>query len=252
MRLLLLVLGLISVVKTEAKCSSEQLTISPGRTELHENTCLLFEGYGTTQQFIETLSLDSDAFLTAENGEKIKLNAIAYNPGQFRINQAILQPEQSLTPGIKYTLNFENLDQAAHVPYELAPGEPLPTWTVKAATINQHVKLFTPPKLIRSQAELYGCGPTVSAEFEFITNSDTPVLVKTELMDLTDQTTHTYFLHTSAKDTLSIGHGMCSGAFRYNPKHHYQVRFSIMDSCNAQTNDWTDWIVFENPFRSLD
>ncbi len=252
MRILLLILGLISAVTAGAKCMSEQLTISPNQDEVNENACLLFESYGTAQPFIETLSFDTQVFLTADNGEEIQLNTIAYNPGQFNVNQAILQPEHSLTPGLTYTLNFGKLDHLDRLPHSLGPDQAPRTWTAKADTQRPPIKLFTPPKFIKSEAQFFGCGPAVNAKFEFITNSDTPVLVKTELMDLTDGKTYSYFLKTSTKDTLSIGHGMCAGAFRFKPKHEYQVRFSIMDSCNTLADDWTDWIGFENPFRSLE
>jgi len=69
-------------------------------------------------------------------------------------------------------------------------------------------------------------------------------------MDLTDEETKIYFLKTSKKDTITIGHGMCSGGFSFKPNHLYQARFSIMDNCNSYQDEWTDWIEFESPYQS--
>ncbi len=41
------------------------------------------------------------------------------------------------------------------------------------------------------------------------------------------------YLELDDKENLNVGHGMCSGAFIYEPTHKYKVRFSIMDMCGS-------------------
>ncbi len=250
--LLFLCVILIGLGQAESKCRSGQLTVQPKENELQPNSCLMIEGYGTQQKFIESLADDMPFFLESDSGEQIELNLINYNQGGFRINQSILQPKKSLVPGNQYTLVFKNPTSPESIPQSLNPEETTRSWMVQTDTPSTPIKLMIEPKFIQAKTQFFGCGPAANAEFEFITDSNTPTLVKTEVMDITDGTTQRYFIKTTHKNTLEIGHGMCSGAFSYKPKHEYQARFSIMNDCNTQKDNWTDWVEFENPFQDFE
>ncbi len=238
----------MSYGKLDARCFSGQLNIFPGSIEIQPNSCLLIEGYGNQQKFVESLNDDMPFLLESNSGEQIELNLIEYNQGGFRVNQSILRPDKNLIPGDQYTLKFKNPEDLDSIPYSLQSDEPPRSWTAQTGTSPTPIKLMIEPKFIQAESKFFGCGPDATAEFEFITDSNNSTLVKTEVMNITDGTTQRYFIKSTNKDTLIVGHGMCAGAFRFKPNHEYQARFSIMNDCNTQQDNWTDWVEFDNPF----
>jgi hypothetical protein len=65
------------------------------------------------------------------------------------------------------------------------------------------------------------------------------------LRNKTNQTT-TYYL-TPDKEFFSIGHGMCSGAFRFREGQEFKATFDLVDA-SRNINIWSDAKVkFEKP-----
>lgn len=250
MKAFFIVFFIFNITQSQAKCSSEGFYIFPKNKALNQNSCLLMEGYGRNLQFVESLTKEYPVYLESEDKQKIKLNIVQFNEGAFRVNQVLLKPEEYLTAATKYTLKIGNLDESESVPYALRVEQKPIYWHTNSNTNNQPAKLLTTPKLINKSTVRYGCGPSKTATFEFITDSNSTVLVKTELMDLTDGTSRTYFLKTNKEGTLTIGHGMCSGAFDFKQNHLYQARFSTMDDCNFYQDEWSDWIEFDSPYNT--
>lgn len=242
---------LLNLGKSDAKCSSGRLSLFPDNTEIHPNACLMIDGYAMSQKVVESFNY-TPVSLQSDSGDQVKLSVVEYNQGGFNINQSILQPEKSLTPGAKYTFKFENPEKLGSLAHTLLPEKhkhhPL---TIKSGISTTPSKLLIAPKFIKAETRFYGCGPSSNAIFEFITDSNESSLVKTEVMDMTDGTTQRYFIRTE-KDTLFVGHGMCSDAFSYEPNHEYKARFSIMNSCNTQQDNWTEWIRFDNPYEGYE
>ena len=56
-----------------------------------------------------------------------------------------------------------------------------------------------------------------------------------------------YFLPLSESNKLNVGHGMCSGAFKYEREKSYKIRFSPIDINGNDSDTWTEWIAFESP-----
>lgn len=210
----------------------------------------MIEGYGNIQSLVESLDKDHPVYLESSDNHIVNLNVIDFNSGDFRINQAILQPEVDPIEGLTYQLKIDNLDLAESVPYTFQKDSKPILFKVEAIKDQEPARLLADPKLKSKSTVFYGCGPAINAVFEFITDSNVPVLVKTELVNITDNTTKTYFLKTREDDTLVIGHGMCSGAFSYRPEHLYKVRFSLMNTCNSYEDEWSEWIEFESPYES--
>ena len=95
----------------------------------------------------------------------------------------------------------------------------------------------------------YGCGPAAYAIFEVLNKPDSEVWFNTEVVDMeTNLSTHFYI--RAYESELKVGHGMCSGGFKFKKGGTYKVRFTTVNS-NQMTLTRTDWIVFDSPYNDL-
>lgn len=255
MKTFFLVLMALFSIQIHAKCMSGNITTFPQSPSLKKNSCLLIEGYGVEQSIIDGLNNDYPIYLESENNHKVNLLVAFKNQGSKRVNQAILEPEQDLKDGETYYLKVDNLDKTNDEGRPLHywnPNKSKVHWKVESALSHKPLaKLLSPPKLVDKDTTHFGCGPSVTAKFEFITNRDSDYLIETELLDLKTDKSTVYYLKPPKEGLLVIGHGMCSGAFSFAPEHHYKIRFNIINSCNNASTHWTNWIEFDSPFESF-
>ena len=45
---------------------------------------------------------------------------------------------------------------------------------------------------------------------------------------------------------------MCSGAFKFEAKQHYKIRFRLIDISGNSNNKMTEWINFDSPYKGGD
>ena len=171
----------------------------------------------------------------------------------FHLTQAILTPNEKLISGRTYYLKIDNLDKYEETLLtkwnsETNESEAI-SWKVEGGTDTRTPESLNQPKLVDKRTIYYGCGPAIYLDFKFQVKDESEILIKTELMDLESSESTTYCLSFKNTDTLSVGHGMCSGEFNYKENHKYKVRFSLMDVCGNENKEWTAWIEFDSPLE---
>ena len=75
----------------------------------------------------------------------------------------------------------------------------------------------------------YGCGPSANAIFNIKNKLENEIWYKTEVVEIGSKKRAVYFIK-EWQGKLNVGHGMCSGAFIFNRKGKYKVRFTPMNT----------------------
>ena len=230
-----------------SKCGGANLSVFPEKREIKNTSLFLLEGYAGSQLTVENLNTKFPIYLKSGN-EKISLLVIETHKGIFQLTQALLKPEKPLTPGKEYQLIIDSLPKFEHLDryneqrekYEpifyLALDEEdktIPEWN---AVVKEKGKSM----------EQYGCGPAVHVTFHFNASDESELLVKTTMKSIETGREITYIL-ISDKKAVSIGHGMCSGAFTFREGTDYQVQFSLIDASGNVSDKVSDWIAFTRP-----
>ncbi len=94
----------------------------------------------------------------------------------------------------------------------------------------------------------YGCGPDANAIFNIKNKSSSEVWYKTEVVDIKTNEQTTYYIK-EWNEQLHVGHGMCAGAFTFNNKGKYKVRFTPMNT-DGKSLKTTEWKTFDSPFMN--
>src|SRR5690606_18411358 len=172
--------------------------------------------------------------------------------GMMHLTKVVLQPESELIPGEVYKLRITKKDdKSERSPKrydEILNKYVEVSWKVQSTLDN------TKPKWKNLHAHKenswvgLGCGPAIYPMFSAQAEdaSETYVIVELQNKQLTE--TNQYLL-LLAGGTANIGHGMCSGGFTFSKeeKDQYQARFKLFDICGNHSDEWTDWISFDNP-----
>lgn len=249
---LIILLSFIGTGQVFADCAGEGLWTFPQKGTIKQNSLIVLTGYFRSQKIVTSLNKKYPIYLESE-GHKVKLNVKSTYIGLFELTQAILEPDEKLIAGRTYQLKIEKLDEfeqslVSRWNSELGKDEPI-TWKVDGGTDTEKPELLNIPELVDKRTIHYGCGPAIYADFKIQTKDESDILVKTELVDMESGESTTYFLSFDDTDTLSVGHGMCSGAFDYKENRKYKVRFSLMDICGNENQKWTAWIEFDSPYE---
>lgn len=244
------IIGVLLCSNLHAKCGSSGLYAFPKGGTISQNTCIVLEGYFRSESIIDSLNHSYPIYLLSDK-HKVKLNVKTINKGDFGLTQAILVPDEKLTIGETYVLTIDNLDEdSKELLYKWntkdRAKEPI-AWEVIKGNDLSKPKLRSAPKLIDSKTTHYGCGPSVFVEFKLSIDDESEVLIKTELIDISSGKSTIYILPMSESNKLNVGHGMCSGAFKYEREKSYKIRFSPIDISGNDSDTWTDWIAFESP-----
>ena len=252
--ILISILTLLSYKKSDFECISDAFHALPGGDEITPNSKIILEGYMLSQSVIDSLNIKYPVHLSSSK-ENIPLNIEHKNKGMYSLTQVVLQPAKKLTPGETYQLKIDGLNRYQQSllkkwNYKTQKSEPM-IWTVSEDEDHDAPILLNQPRLVKKETIHYGCGPEVYAYFNLKARDNSDILVKTQLVDLTDNTSNSYFLNYRDGFPIGVGHGMCSGEFSYEPEHRYKVRFSLIDMSGNSDNKWTDWVEFDSPYESL-
>lgn len=249
---LLSLLSLFFYIQTFADCSSSAIWASPSSSTLPQNQQIVLEGYGMSQRFIDSLNSIYFIYLSTDD-EKVKIIVQETNKGMFGLTQAILKPKKPLTIGKTYTLVIDSLPEWAENTMKRYNNtthdyEPI-TWTIVEAVESTPSTWLSPPKFKDKSCEHFGCGPAIYTNFSASVSSPNETLIKTQLVDLNTNDTSSYYLYINNNDEIKVGRNMCSGAFDYQSKHNYAVRFKLSNVYGKTNANWTEWIQFKSPYK---
>ncbi len=250
MKILLLFLNLTFLGSLYADCSVYGLNVFPKTETINKNSFFVLEGYARTQEIITLLNSKYPVYLESKN-HRVNLSIKRLNIGMFNLTQAILTTEEDLIPDVVYFLRIDNLGKLEERLLtiwnsELQKSLPI-SWKIDNEKDSIPPKLIENPIQINSSNIKYGCGPAIFSDFKIITEDQSEIIIKTELVNLYNGESTTYFLTINDSNIVRVGHGMCSGAFTFERNIKYKVRFSLIDICGNENEQWTSWINFDSP-----
>ncbi len=234
--LLLLTFGSETVV---ADCSMSGITFFPEEREIGLNSKFIIQGYALSQKTINSFK-NKKVYLESETGELIELNLEEIHVGQMQLTQAIFCSYTELKPNTKYFINYA--DQSKNEKRESV------YWRTTDKKELEPLKSNLKIEFEKTEVIHYGCGPVANAIFVIKNNPKSEIWYKTEVVDLSSDVKKTFYIKAqNAK--LNVGHGMCSGAFRFKNKGKYKVRFTPMNT-EGKSLKTTDWTTFKSPFMN--
>lgn len=247
----LLLLFIFGVKAASAKCLMSGMTFYPEQKEISLNSMFIIQGYSFSQKTINNFK-ERTIYLESENGELIKLNLQDILKGQMNLTQAIFKPSKELEPNTTYFLKYS--DQTENEGREMMQYNRMEKerekvyWkttdkkTIEILNSNLNVEFE------KTEVKHYGCGPSANAIFDVKNKFESEIWYKTEVVEIeTNKKTIYYIKEWNGK--LNVGHGMCSGAFTFNRKGKYKVRFTPMNT-DGKSIKTTNWKTFESPFMS--
>lgn len=234
----LLLLLALTASEARAKCSSMGMSFWPRNRTIRQNSLLVVDGYSQSQAVLTGLGSTHEAFLQSGN-QRIPLEVAQILIGEFEVTQVVLKPHRILEAGRQYevvivtagkkatdTSNLVFLHNRGKVVYTVAAGpqdHTAPRWLAAPAGKGQ-------------QYEEFGCGPAVSVDFAAPGQDESEWLVKAAVQNLTTGQVTTYYLQPAGEQrTISVGHGMCGGAFQLRNGKLYSVTFVLMDAAGNTT-----------------
>jgi len=252
MKKFLLLLILVFGIKTaSAECSMSGMTFYPEQKEISLNPMFIIQGYSFSQKTINSFK-ERTIYLESENGELIKLNLQEILKGQMSLTQAIFNPSKELKPNTTYFLKYS--DQTENegremIQYNRKKKEREKVYwkttdkkTIETLNSNLNVEFE------KTEVKHYGCGPSANAIFDVKNMSESEIWYKTEVIEVETNKKNIYFIK-EWNGKLNVGHGMCSGAFTFNRKGKYKVRFTPMNT-DGKSIKTTDWRTFDSPFMN--
>jgi hypothetical protein len=244
-----------------AKCNTSGLTFWPTSKTIKANSILMVEGYADSQAIIRGLGTSYEAFFQL-GAQRVPLQVKDILVGQVGSSQALLQPSAVLKVGKQYELIIRGKGAKAgnmmESVYNARRGRVF--YTIEAG-LDQTPPFWVAP--LREQAKHYaemGCGPEVAVNFTGIIYDQSEYLVKAAVQDLTNGNTTTYYLRPNIQTAsyylqmddaglVSLGHGMCAGAFELEKGNRFFVTFSLLDASGNSTPWMGSAISFTRPLE---
>ena len=234
-----------------ADCSGSGMNFFPSTQEISLNSMFIIQGYAFSQKTINSFK-NRTIYLESENGELIVLELQELLKGQMQLTQAFFRPVSELKPNTTYTLKYS--DQTENEGREMTrynrekkEREKVYWKTTNKKSIDNLNSNLT-LEFEKTEVVHYGCGPEANAIFKIKNKPKSEVWYKTEVIELETNKKSVYYIK-EWNGTLNVGHDMCSGAFTFNRKGKYKVRFTPMN-IDGKTLKTTNWKVFESPFMN--
>jgi len=229
-RLIILLAFLFVSILAKADCASNGIYCWPNRTAVKSNPVFVLTFYLNSQKIIAGLNKEYAIYLRSGE-EKVPVLISEICKGQYRLTQVILRPAKQLTPGKEYELVIDSLPQYDRISkWNKDSGRSeSPRWKVlKEADTDLPAWTALPTYFSKSMGYL-GCGPVSSVVFGYGAEDGSDILIKTTLQNTRTGNYTTYYLEPD-KTGITVGHGMCSGAFNFETDDKYEVRFELMDA----------------------
>ncbi|MCD2259771.1 hypothetical protein [Psychroserpens luteolus] len=250
-KFIILLLLSLSFNSVTADCTSKGMYFFPDTREISLNSMFIIQGYAFSQKTINGFK-ERTIYLESEHGELIELHLQDILKGQMQLTQAIFCPVSELKPNTTYVLKYTdqtNSEGAEMMKYNRKKKKREKVyWTTTGNTSSTPLHSNLTLEFKTSEVAYYGCGPSAYAIFKIKNMPESEVWFKTEVIEISTNTSTTFYL-IGREDQLYIGHGMCSGAFRFNGKGKYKVRFTPMN-IDGKSLTTTAWKPFESPFAT--
>lgn len=238
-------------ISAVADCSSGSLSVFPKGKTIKQNSIFIIDGYGSSQKLVLDFNKKNAVYLKSGN-EKVRLLVKEICIGQFQLTQAVLTLEKPLQVGLEYELIIEDLSKSGNLYRynEETERNEIVKYRVVNGFDNEKPILLSTPKEIDKAYTRFGCGPAMYVIFDYPVKDSSEVMIKTTVKNLTSKVETTYYIKTR-NENMYVGHGMCSGAFKYQGGSDYEVEFSFIDSSGNITSWQGERIKFTEPTSEL-
>ncbi len=232
-----------------AECTMSGMQFLPHQKEISLNSRFIIQGYAYSEETINSFK-NRIIYLESESGEVVELNLLEILTGQMSLTQAIFNSCEELKPNTIYFLKYS--DQTESETRDMLQWNSEKKEMEKVfwkTTSTPMTEILNPDLKIQyenTEFVHYGCGPSANAIFNVKNKTESEIWYKTEVVDLSTNKKTIYYI-TAWNDKLNVGHDMCSGAFTFDIKGKYKVRFTPMN-IDGKSLKTTDWITFDSPF----
>lgn len=233
-----------------ADCASSGIYVFPTENEIHENSMFTLEGYYFSQEVIRDLDSNYTAYLVSKN-DKIPLKILDRYVGMMDLYKVRLKPAEYLEMNTEYSLKIYDDDNKLvdvltnRYNPKTKKNEDI-KWTVTKKA-DKKVPVWGPSiKHKENSMTFFGCGPANYSIFEAEIIDASDVLVYTEIRNTKTEEINSYLIPFEEGGFISMGHGMCAGAFKFKSGVKYEARFKPVDAC-GNFGAGTLWYSFDNP-----
>jgi len=228
-----------------AKCGSNAITPISDNTTIHKNSVIILEFYGSSQLLINELGKKHLIYL--KNGDQqIMLVSQEVLKGEMQLTQVVFKPLTQPEEGSRYELVISNLKENER-PTRFNPGndkfEPI-YYTFTAAAITTAPVFTMAPQEVKKTMCRYGCGPAKWVYYK-IAPENKENYVRTFVKNLTTGKT-TAFILAVEDNMIKVGHGMCAGAFTFDPENLYEIAFRLEDH-SGNYSQQTAAVILKQP-----
>lgn len=230
---------LISYFNLFADCENSYITVFPNKSTIAKNSIFIIEAYGESESLINQLNKKHKIYLQSGN-KKVNLIVKEILKGAKFISQAKLQPEKTLEVGLTYQIIIDSLNSA------MSSFFSQPIYNVSKTEDLAKPNIISKPKYKNKALIHFGCGPEAYVNFTFNVKDSSELIVKTILKNLKTGKTETYYI-VPKNNEISVGYGMCSGAFNLKEGYNYEVKFYFTDASGNGTTWKNKGIQFTAP-----
>lgn len=237
-------LFLVAIINCYADCTFSGIWVWPKSDSINANGVVIIDGYATDREHVKNITHKYPAFLQS-NSHKVPLLLMDFNEGGVLINQVVLKPSELLIAGDAYQLVIDGLDASDFVYPSNGKGK-------KKQWFARPVIDSVPPVFAKYPIEKYkslvsyGCDPAIFVNFKCEVIEASACWVKTKVTSKTTGQHTAYYLYIRDGE-ISVGHGMCSGAFDLDFGAGYEVEFQLMDASGNLGAPFGDKITFVAP-----
>ncbi len=246
----LVLMFLVISIKAWADCPMGRVELWPSGNSIYENSLIVINGYGLSQEFILQLNKKYPIFLISGK-VKVVLTINEIITTEAGLTQAVLIPAKTLTPGSQYQIFIANIPKD-QVPETTTWNQQtnkyeFPIWTViKGKDIDKPLWKLKPKEVKKTYIQ-YGCGPEYYVHFNFQVLDQSEILIKTSVTSLSSNKIISCYLKPEDAIELKVGRGMCGGAFSFSDGENFDVTFDVMDASGNITKWIDNKISFTKP-----
>ena len=244
--LVLISATLISTIAT-AKCFNNGINFLSRNRVLNRNGQLILLFYGTSENLIKDLNKKYPIYLHSTTSNDT-LSVIEVLKGGFRTTEVILKPNKLLKENENYEFKIDSLPEYERMSFNYINKSGKDTSVIFTTTNNIDKELpvlkETPVETKKSMI-MWGCGPAISVSFKMSGEDKSEFFVRASVKNEKTGEITDYIL-TIDDGQVSIGHGMCSGAFDLYEGGNYEVSFCLIDQSGNKTS-FTKPIHFTAP-----
>lgn len=214
-----------------ADCGASGIWAWPQNGNISKVPLIMLTGYYHSESIIREIDANYAAYLKSTD-HVVRLKPQEICVGEMHLTQVLLKPLKALHIGAEYQLYIVQLPLKASDPLNMETldlGSKPIKWTVTKGNDINVPRFTSPPTLKLSTIAHYGCGPAKNMTFDFKSDASSALLIKTNLTNLTNNKSTTFYLQTN-NDQVKIGHDMCSGAFAITENSRYKIEFTLLDA----------------------